>query len=109
MASPTNSTMDVAIGAVIGGLIPIFVVLFGYVEGQLVDSQTNTEPAPEEKVIENNELAKKIQEFEKTKFGPLIRGYKRDNGHLSIREIAEHFNIPQEEVQRYLDEGREYE
>jgi len=136
MASPTNGTMDVAIGAIIGGLIPIFVVLFGYVEGQLVDSQMSKETDPylldsepmthipnTEKGISNGELTKKIQEFEKPKSAKdlgLSEGYikeerddiidyKKNNPHFSIREIAEHFKIPQDEVQKYLDERRQYE
>lgn len=40
-ASPSPSVVDVGIGAVIGGLIPIMVVLFGYVQGNVVDSRMN--------------------------------------------------------------------
>ena len=133
MASPTQSTMDIAIGAVIGGLIPIFVVLFGYVEGQLVDSQTekiDTEPAHTDDEIDNGELAKKIKAWEDKKFeeyaekerlgdtiapqlsDPIetqVRKFKLLNPHYSIRELAEQYNIPQEDVQKYLDEGRQYE
>jgi len=100
MASPTDSTMDVAIGAVIGGLIPIFIVLFGYVEGQLVDSQESKElPAP----------SRTLKEPELLGDDEMVVEYKKDNPHLSIREIAEEFNMPQEEVQKYLDKGRKYE
>jgi len=118
MASPTNGTMDVAIGAIIGGLIPIFVVLFGYVEGQLVDSQINT---PTE--VEDDTLAKEIKKFEEGKFNTkdltdeenpkefpdYVAQFKKNNPHFSIREIAEHFKISQDEVQKYLDERRQYE
>ena len=38
-ASPSPSVIDVGIGAVIGGLIPIMVVVFGYVQGNVVDSR----------------------------------------------------------------------
>lgn len=38
-ASPTDSVVDVGIGAIVGGLIPIFVVIFGYVEGNVVESR----------------------------------------------------------------------
>lgn len=38
-ASPTESVVDVGIGAIVGGLIPIFVVIFGYVEGNVVESR----------------------------------------------------------------------
>lgn len=129
MASPTTGTMDVAIGAVIGGLIPIFVVLFGYVEGQLVDSQVNKfefatidkEPTEKESVGDET-LTMRVKEFEKRSAKDLglskkyqdheredIVDYKKNNPHLSIREIAEQFNIPQEDVQKHLDEGRQYE
>jgi hypothetical protein len=38
-ASPTDSVIDVGIGAIVGGLIPTFVVIFGYIQGHVVDSR----------------------------------------------------------------------
>jgi len=102
IASPTPDTLDVTIGAVLGGLVPIFVVLFGYVEGQLVESQYGEQDEPKADIDENSVAQLKAN-------GALVRGYKRDNPHLSIRELAYFFNIPQEEIQKYLDEGRQYD
>jgi len=44
-ASPSPSAVDVGIGAVIGGLIPIMVVLFGYVQGNVIDSRMSQTPS----------------------------------------------------------------
>ena len=38
-ASPTDSIIDVGIGAIVGGLIPTFVVIFGYIQGHVVNSR----------------------------------------------------------------------
>jgi len=126
MASPTDSNIDIAIGAIIGGLIPIFVVLFGYVEGQLVDSRQNKEmtivDVDEDFAEALNTTTIKVGKSEPEKpridrkivpepfsIEDKVTRYKKKNQHKSIREIAEEFDISREEVQRYLDEGRQYE
>jgi hypothetical protein len=40
-ASPTPSFMDIGIGAIVGGLIPVFVILFGYIEGHVYDTRVD--------------------------------------------------------------------
>ncbi len=55
-ASPTPTVMDYTIGAVVGGLIPVFVILFGYVEGHVFD--TRIEMATGKKVT--RETLKKV-------------------------------------------------
>jgi hypothetical protein len=44
-ASPTPSIIDVGIGAIVGGLIPTFVVIFGYIQGHVVNSRMGLSPS----------------------------------------------------------------
>ena len=45
-ASPSSSVMDIGIGAAVGGLIPLMVVMLGYVEGNIVTSRMQKTTPP---------------------------------------------------------------
>jgi hypothetical protein len=45
-ASPSPSVMDIGVGAVVGGIIPLMVVMLGYVEGNIVTSRIQRTTSP---------------------------------------------------------------
>jgi len=106
-ASPSPGIGDILIGAVIGALIPVFVILFGYIEGHVVDSQykKGTDNILNHKVKNeegdgNDKKVTSQQVFEAMKQNP----------RLTRRQLANMFNVSPTTIQNRINEidRREY-
>jgi hypothetical protein len=91
MARPSDLLMDILIGAVVGGLIPVFVILFGYVEGHVFDSRVDTA------VFKTNGA--------KVTAGMIEDALARD-GSLSQRKLAKMFNVSPATIHTKMGEIR---
>ncbi|MHA1952477.1 MAG: winged helix-turn-helix transcriptional regulator [Candidatus Heimdallarchaeaceae archaeon] len=75
-ASPSDSIVDISIGAVIGVLIPVMVVIFGYIEGNVVESRMAA-PTIRGGLVTDD----------------MVRAALKENPRLTQRQAAERFGI----------------
>lgn len=80
-ASPSNDWFDILIAISIGILIPMFVVIFGWIEGNI---------SLNENFVNGNYLINKKKRNDITTSG--VKKYFNDNPRASLREAADFFN-----------------
>jgi len=91
MASPSDLIMDILIGAIVGGLIPVFVILFGYVEGHVFDSRVDTA------IFKTN--GSKVT-------SGMVEGALSKDPSLTQRKLARMFNVSPATIHTKMEEIR---
>ena len=127
LSSPSPSFGDLALGAVVGGLIPLFVVIFGYIQGAVLDSQIvkasqpdgaehlapvpDTEPVRFKPVLTpeplpESDLWDKMVEKERGNEPTAQQVYKAkiDNPNASVRVLADQLKTSIPVIQKRINE-----
>ena len=90
-SSPSQSYFDIGVGVIVGILVPTFVVIFGWIEGNLM-------------VVGKETIAIETKQTQKQNNKKEIKKYLKDHPRSSLLEVAKHFGIEAHDVAKIMEE-----